>query len=71
LEHYYREDDEFLDRIITGDGTWVSHQRDKQQSHEWHHAHSPTKIHESSSRHVQLQKSREVFFFFLFFRQER
>jgi hypothetical protein len=21
LEHYYREDDEFLDRIITGDGT--------------------------------------------------
>jgi hypothetical protein len=25
LEHHHRESDEFLDHIVTGDETWVSH----------------------------------------------
>jgi hypothetical protein len=45
LEHYHREGDEFLVHIITVDETWVSHYalESKQQSEEWHHAHSRTK----------------------------
>jgi hypothetical protein len=45
LERYHREDDELLDHMIAGDGTWVSHYapESKRQSQEWHHAHSPTK----------------------------
>jgi hypothetical protein len=45
LECYHREGIEFLDHIITGDETWVSHYapESKRQSQEWHQAHSLTK----------------------------
>jgi hypothetical protein len=45
LECYHREGDEFLDHIVTGDETWVSHYtpEGKRQSQEWHHAHTTLK----------------------------
>jgi hypothetical protein len=45
LEGYHREGDEFLDRIITADETWVSHYttESKWQSQERYRAHSSKK----------------------------
>jgi hypothetical protein len=45
LERYYHEGDTFLDQIVTGDTTWVSHiiPESKRQSLEWHHSYSPAK----------------------------
>jgi DNA phosphorothioation-dependent restriction protein DptG len=43
LERYHRDGDTFLDHIVTGDETWVSHftPESKRQSLEWHHPRSP------------------------------
>jgi hypothetical protein len=45
LERYHRDGDKFLDYIVTGDETWVSHftPESKRQSLEWHHPRSPSK----------------------------
>jgi hypothetical protein len=46
LERYHRDGDKFLDHIVTGDETWVSHftPESKHQSLEWHHPRSPSKL---------------------------
>jgi len=43
LDRYDKEGDAFLDRIITGDETWVHHYEPecKRQSMEWKHPQSP------------------------------
>jgi len=43
LTRYTQEGHEFLDSIVTADGTWVFHHtsESKQQSLQWHHTHSP------------------------------
>jgi histone-lysine N-methyltransferase SETMAR len=45
LERYHRDGDKFLDHIVTGDETWVSHftPESKRRSIEWHHPRSPSK----------------------------
>ncbi|GBL62092.1 hypothetical protein AVEN_146440-1 [Araneus ventricosus] len=45
LTRYSKEDKEFLNKIVTGDETWVCHvtPESKQQSTEWRHSRSPTK----------------------------
>lgn len=45
LDRYGNEGDAFLDRIITGDETWIHHYEpeSKRQSMEWKHPQSPTK----------------------------
>lgn len=45
LTQYHNDGDEFLDRIVTGDETWVSYKtpENKRQSMEWHHTNSPSK----------------------------
>jgi len=44
LEQYNREGDSFLNRIITGDETWVHHYEPetKRQSMQWKHTSSPS-----------------------------
>lgn len=46
LHAYDREGDRFLDRIVPGDGTWVSYKtpETKRQSMYWHHSLSPSKL---------------------------
>ncbi|XP_067123351.1 histone-lysine N-methyltransferase SETMAR-like [Centruroides vittatus] len=46
LTRYDQEGDELLDHIVTGDETYVSHMtpESKQQSMEWRHTSSPTKV---------------------------
>ena len=46
VQRYHDDGDEFLDRIITGDETWVSHitPETKQQSMHWRHNGSPCKM---------------------------
>lgn len=43
LERYHADGDEFLDRIVTGDETWISHftPETKQQSMHWRRSGSP------------------------------
>ena len=43
LERYERDGNTFLDQIVTGDETWISHNTptSKRRSMEWHHAQSP------------------------------
>ncbi|GBM68808.1 hypothetical protein AVEN_22280-1 [Araneus ventricosus] len=45
LTRYSEEDNEFLNKIVTGDETWVCHvtPESKEQSMEWRHSLSPTK----------------------------
>jgi hypothetical protein len=45
MERYHPDGDKFLDHIVTGDETWVSHftPESKRQSLEWHHPRSPSK----------------------------
>ena len=45
LQRYWEEGDEFLDRIVTGDETWVQFvtTEKKEQSKQWMHTHSPNK----------------------------
>lgn len=45
LTQYDKDGDRFLDRIVTGDETWVSYKtpENKRQSMEWHRANSPSK----------------------------
>ncbi|KAJ4445799.1 hypothetical protein ANN_12484, partial [Periplaneta americana] len=45
LMRYHTDGDAFLDQIVTGDETWVSHNtpETKRQSHQWHHPSSPKK----------------------------
>lgn len=45
LDRYGNEGDNFLDRIITGDETWIHHYEpeSKRQSMEWKHPNSPCK----------------------------
>jgi hypothetical protein len=63
LECCHREGDEFLDHIIAGDESWISHNapESKWQSQEWHHANFLTK--KNSSRNAQLQKLCRAFLF--------
>ena len=46
LDRYHKEGDQFLENIVTGDETWVSHMtpQSKRQSMEWHHTTSPVKV---------------------------
>jgi predicted phosphohydrolase len=46
LEHYHLDGDKFLDHIVTGYETWVSHftPESKRQSLEWQHPPSPSKL---------------------------
>ncbi|KAJ4444241.1 hypothetical protein ANN_06032 [Periplaneta americana] len=45
LMRYHTDGDAFLDQIMTGDETWVSHNtpETKRQSRQWHHPSSPKK----------------------------
>ncbi|KAJ4428910.1 hypothetical protein ANN_25904 [Periplaneta americana] len=45
LQWYHDDGDEFLDRIVTGDETWISHfiPETKQQSMHWRHSGSPVR----------------------------
>ncbi|GFV34573.1 histone-lysine N-methyltransferase SETMAR [Trichonephila clavipes] len=45
LQWYHVDGDEFLDRIVTGDETWISHltPETKQQSMHWRHSGSPVR----------------------------
>jgi len=45
LQRYWEEGDKFLDRIVTGDETWVQfvNAETKEQSKQWMHTHSPNK----------------------------
>ncbi|KAJ4439236.1 hypothetical protein ANN_07356 [Periplaneta americana] len=45
LQQYHDDGDEFLDRIVTGDETWISHftPETKQQSMHWQHSRSPVR----------------------------
>ncbi|GFQ92303.1 uncharacterized protein TNCT_390711 [Trichonephila clavata] len=45
LQLYHEDGDEFLDRIVTDDETWVSHfsPETKQQSMHWRHSGSPVR----------------------------
>jgi hypothetical protein len=42
LQHYHHEGDKFLDKIVTGDETWVKfvNVETKEQSQQWMHTHS-------------------------------
>jgi len=44
LMQYREEGENFLSDVVTGNGTWVSHEAPKlkQQSMEWRHTSSPT-----------------------------
>ncbi|GFV24580.1 HTH_48 domain-containing protein [Trichonephila clavipes] len=44
-DRYHKEGDQFLERIVTGDETWVSHitPESKRQSMEWRHTNSPVR----------------------------
>ncbi|GFV74633.1 uncharacterized protein TNCV_5130751 [Trichonephila clavipes] len=46
LDRYHKEGDQFLERIVTGDATWVSHitPESKRQSMEWRHTNSPVRV---------------------------
>ncbi|GFX92222.1 histone-lysine N-methyltransferase SETMAR [Trichonephila clavipes] len=46
LDRYHKEGDQFLERIVTGDETWVSHitPESKRQSMEWCHRNSPVRV---------------------------
>ncbi|GFU16885.1 histone-lysine N-methyltransferase SETMAR [Trichonephila clavipes] len=45
LDRYHKEGDQFLERIVTGDETWVSHitPESQRQSMEWRHTNSPVR----------------------------
>ncbi|KAJ4437856.1 hypothetical protein ANN_13795 [Periplaneta americana] len=45
LQRYHDDGDEFLDRIVTGNETWISHftPETKQQSMHWRHSGSPVR----------------------------
>jgi hypothetical protein len=45
LQSYHDEGDEFLDKIVTGDETWVKfvNVETKEQSRQWMHTHSTNK----------------------------
>ncbi|KAJ4452299.1 hypothetical protein ANN_03819 [Periplaneta americana] len=45
IHRYHDDGDEFLDRIVTGDETWISHftPETKQQSMHWRHSGSPVR----------------------------
>ncbi|GFW25318.1 histone-lysine N-methyltransferase SETMAR [Trichonephila clavipes] len=46
LDRYHKEGDKFLERIVTGDETWVSHitPESKRQSMEWRLTNSPVRV---------------------------
>ncbi|GFU74553.1 histone-lysine N-methyltransferase SETMAR [Trichonephila clavipes] len=46
LDRYHKEGDQFLERIATGDETWVSHitPESKRQSMQWRHTNSPVRV---------------------------
>ncbi|GFU75811.1 mariner Mos1 transposase [Trichonephila clavipes] len=46
LDRYHKEGDQFLERIVTGDETWVSHitPESKRQSMEWRIRNSPVRV---------------------------
>ncbi|GFU24275.1 mariner Mos1 transposase [Trichonephila clavipes] len=46
LDRYHKEGDQFLERIVTGDETWVSHitPESKRLSMEWRHTNSPVRV---------------------------
>jgi len=48
LQHYWEEWDEFLDRIVTGEKTWVKfvNAETKEQSKQWMHMLSPQQAQE-------------------------
>ncbi|GBO38699.1 Histone-lysine N-methyltransferase SETMAR [Araneus ventricosus] len=45
LQRYHNDGDEFLDKIVTGDETWVHYETEetKEQSKQWMHSHSPSR----------------------------
>ncbi|GFU24439.1 histone-lysine N-methyltransferase SETMAR [Trichonephila clavipes] len=46
LSRYHTDGEDFLNRMVTGDETWVAHVNveTKQQSMAWGHAGSPTRL---------------------------
>ncbi|GFS76299.1 mariner Mos1 transposase [Trichonephila clavipes] len=46
LDRYHKEGDQFLERIVTGYETWVSHitPESKRQSMAWRHTNSPVRV---------------------------
>ncbi|PNF15435.1 hypothetical protein B7P43_G18184 [Cryptotermes secundus] len=60
LQGYNDDGDEFLDRIITGDETWIAHTtpETKQQSTHWHHSGSPCVGAESDVHGIMGQTGR-------------
>ncbi|GBN32314.1 hypothetical protein AVEN_259622-1 [Araneus ventricosus] len=45
LQRYHHDGDEFLDKLVTGDETWVHYETEetKEQSKQWMHSHSPSR----------------------------
>ncbi|GFT13461.1 histone-lysine N-methyltransferase SETMAR [Trichonephila clavipes] len=62
LDRYHKEGDQFLERIVTGDETWISHitPESKRQSMEWRHTNSPFRV--KAKRTISTRKVMETVF---------
>ncbi|GFV00446.1 histone-lysine N-methyltransferase SETMAR [Trichonephila clavipes] len=62
LDRYHKEGDQFLESIVTGDETWVSHitPESKRQSMEWRHTNSPVRV--KAKRTISTRKVMETVF---------
>jgi len=62
LQRYWEEGGGFLDRIVTGDETWVQfvNAETKEQSKQWMHTHSPTSP-RNSNKHCRTKMMVTVF----------
>ncbi|GFW28691.1 histone-lysine N-methyltransferase SETMAR [Trichonephila clavipes] len=62
LDRYQKEGDQFLERIVTGDETWVSHitPESKRQSMEWRHTNSPVRV--KAKRTISTRKGMATVF---------
>ncbi|GBM48072.1 hypothetical protein AVEN_34396-1 [Araneus ventricosus] len=58
LERYHHDGDEFLDKIVTADETWVHYETEetKEQSKQWMHSHSPSRKPVKFKRTFSTQK---------------
>ncbi|GFY08860.1 histone-lysine N-methyltransferase SETMAR [Trichonephila clavipes] len=58
LDRYHKEGDQFLERIVTGDKTWVSHitPESKRQSMERRHTNSPVRV--KAKRTISTRKNK-------------
>ncbi|GFU71484.1 uncharacterized protein TNCV_1672801 [Trichonephila clavipes] len=62
LDRYHKEGDQFLERIVTRDETWVSHitPESKRQSMECRHTNSPVRV--KAKRTISTRKDMATVF---------